>query len=106
MKSPVQEFSAELDVLIKNGSSVDAFDMPVDYIENLEVEVICSTYIDNRSAGYDGLHFILKIGVENESTEVFCRITLGDGGVLTQKSNFTNNIMELLINSEEGWSYF
>ena len=102
MESPLQEFSDDLDALIKNESSVDAFDLPVDYIENLDVEVICSTY----SAEYHGLHFILQIGVENESTEVFCRITLGDGGLLCQKSNFTNDIIELLIDSEEGWSYF
>ena len=62
MESPLQEFSDDLDALIKNESSVDAFDLPVDYIENLDVEVICSTY----SAEYHGLHFILQIGVENE----------------------------------------
>lgn len=106
MKSPLQEFSDELDDLIKNGSSIGAFDLPVDYIENLEVDVICSTYIDNCETEYDGLHFILKMGVENENTEVFCRITSGDGGVLIQKSNFTKNMKELLIDSEEGWSYF
>ena len=40
MKSPIQVFSDELDFLIKNGSSVDAFDLPIDYIESLEVDVI------------------------------------------------------------------
>ena len=101
MKSPLQEFSDERDDLIKNGSSIGVFDLPADYIENLEVEVICSTYIE-----YDGMHFILKVSVVSESAELFCRITSGDGGVLIQKSNFTKNMKDLLIPSEEGWTYF
>ena len=68
MKSPLQEFSDELDDLIKNGSSIGVFDLPADYIENLEVEVICSTYIE-----YDGMHFILKVSVVSESAELVVR---------------------------------
>ena len=106
MKSPIQVFSDELDFLIKNGSSVDAFDLPIDYIESLEVDVICSTYIDNFDSEYHGLHFLLKVCVENDNTEVFCRIISGDGGVLIQRSDFTKNMKELLVGSDENWSYF
>jgi len=106
MESPLQEFSNELDDLIKNEASINPFDLPVDYIENLKVEVICSTYIDNCETDYGGLHLILKLDVENKSTKVFCRITSGDGGVLIYRSDFFENIKELLIKSQEGWSYF
>ena len=51
MKSPFQDFSDELDDLIKNGSSIGVFDLPADYIENLEVEAICSTYIESPKGG-------------------------------------------------------
>ena len=106
MKSPIQEFSDELDDLIKNGSSIDAFDLPIDYIENLEVEVICSTYIDNCETEFNGHYYILKTSVENENMEVFCRIISGDDGVLIDRSDFTESTKELLIRSHEGWSYF
>ena len=106
MKSPIQVFSDELDFLIKNGSTVDAFDLPIDYIESLEVDVICSTYIDNFDSECHGLHFVLKVCVENDNTEVFCRITTGDGGVLIDRTNFTKSIKELLFKSYEDWSYF
>ena len=44
--------------------------------------------------------------IEAENIEIFCRITSGDGGVLIDRSDFTKNMKELLISSEEGWSYF
>ena len=106
MKSPIQVFSDELDFLIKIEATVNAVDLPVDYIENLEVDVICSTYIDNFDSEYHGLHFLLKVCVENDNTEVFCRIISGDGGVLIQRSDFTKNMKELLVGSDENWSYF
>ena len=106
MKSPIQEFSDELDDLIKYESSMNVFDLPTDDIENLEVDVICSTYIDDSETEFSGHNYILKVGIKNENTEVFCRITSGDGGVLIDRSDFTKNMKELLISSEEGWSYF
>ena len=106
MKSPIQEFSDELDDLIKYESSINVFDLPIDDIENLEIDVICSTYIEVSETEFSGHHYILKVGIKNENTEVFCRITSGDGGVLIDRSDFTKNMEKLLISSEEGWSYF
>ena len=106
MKPPIKEFSDDLDKLIRNGSCVDAFDLPLDYIENLNVVVVCSTYINNPESEHDGLHFILKTRSDNDRADFFCRITSGDGGVIIARSVFTTQINELLIKSDEGWSYF
>ena len=106
MKSPIQEFSDELDDLVKYESSINVFDLPIDDIENLEIDVICSTYIEDSETEFSGHHYILKVGIKKENTEAFCRITSGDGGVLIDRSDFTKNMTELLISSEEGWSYF
>lgn len=106
MKSPIQVFSDQLDFLIKIEATVNAVDLPVDYIENLEVDVICSTYNQHFETAFEGLHSVLKVCVEKDSREVFCRITTGDGGVLIDRTNFTKSIKELLFKSYEGWSYF
>ena len=107
MKSPIQEFSDDLDHLIKIGSSVDeALGLPGNYVDNLEVDVICTKSIYNFQTERDGLHFITKLVVEAENIEVFCRITSGDNGRLIDRSNFTKNMKELLISSEDDWNYF
>mgnify|MGYP001074545300 CR=1 len=106
MRNAIREFIGELDNIIKNEISVDAFDLPLDYIDNLNVSVICSTYIDDCPIEFDGLHFILKLADLNDVDTVFCRVTCGDGGVLIARTDLNININELLFKSDEGWTYF
>ena len=106
MTTPIREFTDELDAIIEKEMSVDAFDLPLDLIENLNVEVICSTYIDDCSTEVDGLHFILRLVSSHDAQSAFCRITSGDGGVLISRTELTGNMKELLFKSDEGWTYF
>lgn len=106
MRSATRDFINELDTLIKNETSVDAFDLPYDYIDNLNVSVICSTYNSDCPTEFDGLHFILQLVDVNEAKTVFCRLTCGDGGVLIARTDLTKNMNELLFKSAEGWIYF
>ena len=106
MTTPIRAFIDELDSIIEKKMSVDAFDLPLDEIENLNVEVICSTYIDDWQSKIDGLHFILRLVSSHDAQSAFCRITSGDGGVLISRTELTANMKELLFNSDEGWTYF
>lgn len=106
MTAPIREFILELDSIIEKEMSVGVFDLPLDYIENLNVEVICSTYIDDCPTEVEGLHFILQLVSTNNSQSGFCRITSGDGGVLISRTDITENMGELLFKSNEGWTYF
>ena len=106
MNSATREFVDELDTIIKNAISVDAFGLPLDYIDNLDVSVICSTYIEDCQTEIDGLHFILQLTDSNDASPIFCRITCGDGGILISRTEISKTMEELLFNSNEGWTYF
>ena len=80
--------------------SVGAFDLPLDYIENLNVEVICSTYIDDCPTEVDGL-IILRLVSSHDALSAFCGIMSGDGGVLISRTELTGNMKELLFKSDE-----
>lgn len=106
MRSATRDFITELDTLIKNERSVDVFELPYDYIDYLNVSVICSTYNSDCPTEFDGLHFILQLVDVNGADTVFCRVTCSDGGVLIARTDLTKNMNELLFKSAEGWSYF
>ena len=98
----VNDFSDHIDELIRKQISVDAFDLPSDFIAEVgTVDVICSTYEQEL-----GLHFILKISCGHSGEAFYCKITSGDGGVIIGKSNLTKDINSLLTSCEEDWSYF
>jgi hypothetical protein len=54
--SALQEFMDELDYLMEKAVSIDVFQLPMDAIENLEVEPICSVFL--MKAGKNATDYI------------------------------------------------
>ena len=104
--SSLSEFSSELDMCIKNATSFDVFALPMDYIDDLDVEPICSVYCEGPDDIVHGLHFILKVVTGNGGETSYCRVTSGDGGVMVARSEFRSNIKELMGITHNAWTYF
>ena len=104
--SALQEFMDELDYLMEKAASIDVFQLPMDAIENLEVEPICSVFSDESRQECYGLHYILKVTSSQNDGIKYCRITCGDGGLIIAKSDFTLRINELLTITRQPWTYF
>ena len=104
--SPLSEFSSELDLCIKNAISFDVFALPLNYIEDMEVEPVCSVYCDGPNDSIQGLHFILKVVTSKDGGAFYCRITSGDGGVMVARSQFNSNMKELMRLTKNEWTYF
>jgi hypothetical protein len=104
--SPLSEFSSELDICIKKATSFDVFALPMDQIDDLDVEPISSVYCEGPDDIVHGLHFILKIVTASGGEAFYCRVTSGDGGVMVARSEFRSNMQELMGITNNEWTYF
>lgn len=97
----IKEFLAELDTCIEREISVDVFQLPLDYIEDLNVEPIASTYHEGE------MHYLLRVN-QREMDACFIRVSTSDGGVMSGYSDVqpANRDGKLLMESEEGWTFY
>ena len=97
----ILEFCSQLDTCIEQETSVDVFQLPLDYIDGLTVEPIASTYHEEK------MHYLLRVN-QHEIGVWFIRVSTSDGGVLFHYSDLqpAESVGKLLLESEEDWNLF
>ena len=99
----LKKFINELDEFIKTEySGIDIFSLPVEFHDdNFEITPIFQTYVLDED--HDCSFTILKIS--SKVNKIFyLRLQFGDGGVITGRSDPTQNLKTLKFKTYEGWS--
>ena len=99
----LKKFINELDEFIKTEySGIDIFSLPVEFHDdNFEITPIFQTYVLDED--HDCSFTILKIS-SNVNKIFYLRLQFGDGGVITGRSDATQNLKTLKFKTYEGWS--